>query len=242
MATDGADDVSGPGSSSTCPAAHGRRRRGGAAVAAEAAVRGGLHGPPGPPLAVTSPMYEALTLATWWQPGHRPGGRPPGAVRPLRHPAVLARQCVPSTTPRGPLRAGLGSGSVPTSWWPTGDHRRPTTRPNAWRRASSCSGPVVGGPCPPRRISTWTVPASSPPLGRIPVVVGGASRVLRPWLPGSPTGGTCRSPLTVSTSSGPGRPGPGVDQHWCPSWLRGRPGGGHRRPVAVRAMAPSCWS
>jgi len=135
-----------------------------------------------PPLAVTSPMYEALTLATWV--AARTSTLVVGHLvlcDALRHPAVLARQCVTlDHASGGRFELGLGSGSVPdelVAYGVTTDG--PTTRAERLEeslellRALWSGGPVVHHG---RHFDVDCAGQQPTPLGRIPVVVGGASR------------------------------------------------------------------
>ena len=133
-----------------------------------------------PPLAESSPMYEAITLATWV------AARTTDLIvshlvlcDAFRHPAVLARQAVTlDHASLGRFELGLGSGSVPDelltfgvttdgtgaritrladtlelleAWWTGETVDRPDGRT-----------PVVGA----RQLPT--------PLGRIPITIGGS--------------------------------------------------------------------
>ena len=134
-----------------------------------------------PPLAETAPMYEALTLATWV--AARTSTLVVGHLvlcDALRHPAVLARQCVTlDHASGGRFELGLGSGSVPgelAAYGVTTDG--PAARASRLEESLEllvalwAGGPVVHHG---RHFDVDCAGQQPTPLGRIPVVIGGAS-------------------------------------------------------------------
>jgi len=133
-----------------------------------------------PPLAPTSPMWEAMTLATWvaarttrLRVGHLV------LCDALRHPAVLARQAVTlDHASGGRFELGLGWGSVPdelAAYGVTGDG--PADRvARLGETLEVLEALWTGEPVEYRgRFFTVDCEGQQPaPLDRIPLVIGGA--------------------------------------------------------------------
>jgi alkanesulfonate monooxygenase SsuD/methylene tetrahydromethanopterin reductase-like flavin-dependent oxidoreductase (luciferase family) len=134
-----------------------------------------------PPLAERTTMFEAMTVATWvaartteLRVGHLV------LCDAVRHPAVLARQCVTlDHASGGRFELGIGSGSVPgelSAYGVTADGQR--ARTDRLEETLELLGMLwAGGPVVhDGRHFQVDCPGQQPtPLGRIPVVVGGSS-------------------------------------------------------------------
>lgn len=133
-----------------------------------------------PPLAETQPMLEAMTLATWVAAqtdrlvvGHLV------LCDAMRHPAVLARQAVTlDHASGGRFELGLGWGSVAAELEANGITRDPPAHRVARLEESLQVIQALWSGEPVTFSGTYfeldEARAMPPPLGRIPIVVGGA--------------------------------------------------------------------
>lgn len=169
---------------------------------ARAAEAAGFHGISGmdhlaPPMAEKSPMYEAMTTNTWLA-AHTASLRVGSLVLcdSFRHPAMLAREAVTlDHASGGRLDLGLGWGSVAAEFDTFGvGPTEARVRVGRMKETLEIVKALWAGETVDYAGEHFTLKGAyqSPgPLGRIPIVIGGAGDGQWSWSLPTPTGGTC---------------------------------------------------
>jgi alkanesulfonate monooxygenase SsuD/methylene tetrahydromethanopterin reductase-like flavin-dependent oxidoreductase (luciferase family) len=156
----------------------------GRARAAEAAGFGGLAGMDhlAPPMAEGTPMYEAMVTNTWLA-AHtdRLGIGSLVLCDSLRHPAMLAREAVSlDHASAGRFELGIGWGSVPSELETFGvGSTEPRVRVSRLKETLEIVTALWAGETVDYKGEFFTLRAARQeprPLGRIPIVIGGAGR------------------------------------------------------------------